>query len=119
MNNKGEKINVQELTRVSRDLSVSELIKLLQANHNIFWSWGTSAYMVDNKRRPRWFRMHVNGHHFKGHVYISVNAMDLYEVHLTTLQGTIMDKTGDMGVYFDSLVEWIDDRVERIPAYKK
>jgi hypothetical protein len=59
--------------------------------------------------------MRVSGHHHKGHVYIFVNGSDLFDVYLTTLQGTI--KTIGTDLYFDQLAEWIDERVERIPDY--
>jgi len=62
--------------------------------------------------------MTVSGHHHKGHVYIFVNGMDLFDVYLTTNRGTIVHKSGDMGLYFDQLVEWIDEKVERIPEYR-
>ena len=46
---------------------------------------------------------------------IFVNGLDLFDVYLTTLQGTIKDKIE--GLYFDQLVEWIDEKIEKIPAY--
>jgi hypothetical protein len=55
---------------------------------------------------------------FLGHVYIALNGMDLYDVYLTSNRGTIKQRTPEMGLYFDQLVEWIDDKVERIPEYK-
>ena len=78
MNEVGEKINFQEITKGCRDLN-------------------------------------VQGHHHKGHVYIFVNGSDLFDVYLTTTQGTIKMKIE--GLYFDQLVEWIDEKVEKIPDY--
>jgi hypothetical protein len=117
MNNINEKINVQEIVKSCRSLNVQELMQLLKMNITIFWSWGSHAYTVDNKHDTRMFRMAVNGHHHKGHVYIFVNGMDLFDVYLTNLQGTIKDKFE--GLYFDQLVDWIDEKIERIPEYVK
>lgn len=119
MNTIGEKINISEITKGCRELNVQELMSLLKHDISIFWSWGSYAYLVDNTRRPKMFRMRVSGYHHKGHVYIFVNGLDLFDVYLTTLQGTITKTSGDMGLYFDQLVEWIDDNVERIPQYTK
>jgi len=87
-------------------------------NFPIFASWGAHAFTVDKTKNTRMFRMKVNGHHHKGHVYIFVNGMDLFDVYLTTIRGKIVLKSGAQGLYFDQLVEWIDNKIERIAAYK-
>lgn len=114
----GEVINVEKITKKCRNLDPQELLALLKSDINVFWSWGSHGYIVDNKRNCRMFRMTVNGHHHQGHVYIFVNGSDLFDVYLTTSQGTIKDKSDDMGLYFDMLVDWIDKKIERIPIYK-
>lgn len=116
MNEVKEKINVPEITKNCRSLNVQELMQLLRMDISIFWSWGSHAFRVDNTRNPRMFRMTVSGHHHKGHVYIFVNGLDLFDVYLTTNQGTIVQKVD--GLYFDQLVEWIDEKVERVPEYR-
>lgn len=115
MNSIGEKINYQEIVKGCRDLDVKELMCLLRHNVSIFWSWGSHAFTVDNTRRTRMFRMKVSGNLFKGHVYIFVNGLDLFDVYLTTTQGTI--KQTISGLYFDQLVSWIDEKIEKIPDY--
>ncbi len=117
MNQKGEKIDVQAITKGCRQLDVNELMQLLKSDIYKFWSWGSHAYRVDKKNDTRMFRMQVSGHHHKGHVYIFVNGMDLFDVYLTTAQGTIKD-TNSEGLYFDQLVDWIDEKIECIPEYK-
>lgn len=116
MNNVNEKIDVQAITKGCRNLDPKELMQLLRFDMLKFWSWGSHAFTIDSRKNTRMFRMTVSGHHHKGHVYIFVNGMDLYEVYLTTSRGTIKDKTAE-GLYFDQLVEWIDDKIERIPEY--
>jgi len=118
MNEVGEVINFEQITKGCREMNVQELMQLLRMDINIFWSWGSQDFTVDNRNRTRMFRMTVNGHHHKGHVYIFVNGLDLFDVYLTKKDGTIVHKSGDMGLYFDQLVEWIDEKVERIPEYR-
>jgi hypothetical protein len=115
MNEVGEKIDFQTITKGCRDLNFQELMQLLKLNISIFWSWGAHNFIVDSAKRTRMFRMNVQGHHHKGHVYIFVNGSDLFDVYLTTTQGTIKKKIE--GLYFDQLVDWIDENVEKIPDY--
>lgn len=118
MNEIGEQIQFEEITKSCRNLNPEELMYVLRADVFRFMSWGASAFTVDNKKNIRMFRMKVNGHHHKGHVYIFVNGIDMYEVYLTTLQGKIVDKTDSEGLYFDQLADWIDQKIEYIPEYK-
>jgi len=115
MNSLKEKINVEAITKNCRILDVKELLQLLKHDVRIFWSWGSHAYRVDNTPITKMFRMQVSGHHHKGHVYIFVNGLDLFDVYLTSIKGIIKDKIE--GLYFDQLVEWIDEKIERVAAY--
>jgi hypothetical protein len=115
MNTVGEVIDVKEISKKSREMYFPDLMKLLHQKINIFWSWGCHNYIVDNKKKVKMFRMNVQGYHHKGHVYIFLNGMDLFDVYLTSTHDTI--KTIGTDLYFDMLVDWIDEHVERIPAY--
>ena len=117
MNQIGEKIDSKELS--CREMYLPDLMEILQSNRPIYWSWDAHNFTVDKKENPRMFRMFVQGHHHKGYVYIFLNGSDLFDVFLTTTQGTIKDRTDEMGIYNDMLVEWIDDRIERIPEYTR
>lgn len=116
MNQKNEVINID--TAKCREMYIPDLMSLLRMDAMKFMSWGAHNFLVDNTKRPRMFRMLVQGNHHKGHVYIFLNGMDLFDVYLTTNRGTIKDRTDEMGLYFDQLVEWIDERIERIPEYR-
>jgi hypothetical protein len=116
MNQVGEIIVIDSIK--CRQFNVQELMYVLKSEINKFWSWGAHAFTADNVQNASFFRMTVSGHHHKGHVYIALNGMDLYDVYLTSNRGTIKQRTPEMGLYFDQLVEWIDDKVERIPEYK-
>lgn len=50
MNNIGEKISWEEIVKKSRDLNVPELFKILESNISIFFSWGPSNFIVDDKK---------------------------------------------------------------------
>lgn len=108
--NKGEKIDVSKI--VCREVNIEELIQLLRQRINVYWSWGVHALFSLNGKG---LRFAVNGHHHKGHVYIVLNGMDLFDVYYTTRKGTIIDTNTDL--YFDMLVQAIDERIERIEEY--
>ena len=105
MNTVGEKIDITEKIKSCRQLDPRELINLLRASGFTFMSWGATAFTVDNQH--------------KGHVYIFVNGADLFDVYLTTLQGTIIEISDGShgGLYFDMLSNWIDERIEKQSDY--
>ena len=107
-----EIINLSTYFEKKRDMDAQETLNLLRSYGITFWSWGAHAFTRIGKKA---LRMMVNGHHHKGHVYISVNGNDLYDVTLTTSKGTIVDTLTD--IYNDQLFEIIDNRIERIAAY--
>jgi hypothetical protein len=100
---------------VCRVFNVLELLQLLRMDIMVFCSWGAQKFIVDNKKTPKLFRMTVNGHHHKGYVYITLNFLDLFDVYLVNKKGVIKDKMTDL--YFDQLVEAIDEKIEKIDAY--
>lgn len=115
MNAINEKIEPSEIIKGCRELNPKELISLLQRNRNIFWSWGANNFIVDRMKSPRMFRMLVRGHLHKGHVYIFLNGLDLFDVYYTSNRGTI--KKISTGLYFDMLVNDIDITIEKIKEY--
>lgn len=112
MNQVGEKISIGEAS--CREFNPSETLHVLKAT-NVwgFYSWGASKFLVDNMNAPKMLRMFVRGRKHTGHVYIFLNSCDLYDVYITTLSGKIKERTNEMGIYFDSLFEWIDVRIEK------
>jgi len=116
MNQVNEKISIKEAS--CREIYLPDLMNLLQSDKMKFWSWGSHGYTVDKKKNPQMFRFTVSGHHHKGHVYIFLNGMDLFDVYLTSNRGTIKQRTDEMGLFVDELMDWIDEKVERIPEYK-
>lgn len=106
------KIDLQLTFKNKREMIASETLQLLQSYGFKFFSWGAHAFTRIGKKA---LRFKVNGHHHKGHVYISVNGSDLYDVHIATLQGTILKEINDL--YFDMLFDAIDKEIEYIPEY--
>lgn len=92
---------------------VSETMKVLQRRLSIYWSWGTSKVVnLQNKG----LILKVSGHHHNGWVLITLGWEDLYKVHIISNTGEI--KNEYEGIFFDQLVEVIDNRIEKIKDYK-
>lgn len=118
MNNVGEVINTSEIIKNCRvfDAGVT-LAQLRGMNPNKYMCWGATSFVVDDMKKTKMLRFYVTGMKHTGHVYIFLNGLDLYDVYITTTKGTIVHKSGDMGLYFDDATDWIDERIEKIPAY--
>lgn len=95
-----------------REFDPQETMHVLTANKPIYWSWGVHNGICSNK----WLAFKVQGHHHRGWVLITLGWEDLYKVTLMTSKGRIVSETE--GLYFDQLVEHIDNKVEKIPAYE-
>jgi hypothetical protein len=82
------------------------------------WSWGfNSPTNVENTL----FRFKVQGHHFKGFVWIAPNGSDLFNVYYSTARRSengcyyLIDKQTD--IFGEDIIDVIDRRVERIAEY--
>jgi len=111
MNEVGEQINIEKAA--CREMHLPDLTQILMMNKPIFLSWGAHAF-TKNKENTL-FRMKVNGHHHKGHVYIFLGFLDLFDVYLTTTHGRIKKVFKEL--YFDQLSDVIDREIERIDEY--
>ena len=95
-----------------REFNVKETLLLLNSGKMVYWSWGVSkAYNVDNKALV----LKVNGHHHKGYVVITLDYDDTYCVDIVSTRGNV--KTTFTDIYFEDLVNVIDNRIERIAEY--
>jgi hypothetical protein len=90
-----------------REWDQTELVNAIRGLQ-VVWCWGPQAWTTMNKFA---LRFKVNGYLHKGHVYLSVNASDLFDVTLTTMRGKIISITTD--IYVSELVSTIDGLVER------
>jgi hypothetical protein len=107
----GEKIDVNKLKN-GRPWNARELYDAIKLSQ-IVWSWGAKNWTIMNEFA---LKFSVNGHHHKGHVYLAVNASDLFDVYLTTNRGTIKKILNDL--FVEDLINQIDEAVEKIDAYQ-
>jgi hypothetical protein len=96
-----------------RNFNTQETLMVLRHNRNIFWSWGVSK-MVNLQNKG--LILKVSGHHHKGWVLVTLGWEDLYKVHIVSNSGKVLYKYE--GIFFDDLVDIIDNRIEKIPDYK-
>ena len=95
------------------EFNVAETMLVLKSNVGIFWSWGGCNF-TNLWNKGLIFK--VNGHHHKGYVVVSLGWNDTYTVHIVSTHGTILNEYKE--VYFDMLVEIIDNRIEKIKDYQ-
>ena len=108
-----KKINLPEILKSVRTLDCVELMQYFKMHNYKFWSWGARGFTnISNKA----LKFRVNGHHHKGHVYIVVNGMDLFDVYLTSIQGNIKTELND--IFIEDLFTILDEKIEKIPEYK-
>lgn len=95
-----------------REFDTNQTLQVLHHNKNIYWSWGVSQlFNCHNKG----LLMKVNGHHHKDYVLVTLSWDDTYKVSYLNRELNVIG-TDEM-VYFDELVERIDNRIERIGEY--
>jgi len=85
----------------------------LQALRHFGGVFGTGSWGMRDLRAfsgNKALRMTVSGQLFKGHVYITLNGMDLYDVTYCSNRGTIKKVTTD--IYFDDLFRFMDAVIE-------
>lgn len=111
--NDPNKFDIDEIVKEGiRHQDSNQTLSLLKTQQIKLISWGAQNFATPIKNV---FRFNVNGHHHKGYVYIVVNGADLFDVYLTTFTNKKVDKLE--GLFFDELVNRIDERIEKIPEY--
>lgn len=82
-------------------------------------SWGVEMItLIQEGGEDRAMAFNVNGNHFKGTIILSVNGADLYEIRFMQGGEIINDMTLE-DVYVDEVIDLIDERIEKIPSYKR
>ena len=95
-----------------RDFDPRETLQWVGLNKIKLFSWGfNSPTIFANKA----LSFKVSGHHHKGIVLITLGWDDTYTVRL--LNNKWVEKAKFEGIYCDVLNEFIDEKVEKIPAY--
>ncbi len=89
------------------------ILSIFKTNVFVVWSWGFNCPVaVENG-----LMFNVQGYKHTGKVEILYNeGKDLFEVKIINRDGTIRESIED--VYFDQLIDIIDNRVELTEDYK-
>ena len=90
----------------------AETMSWLTTDINMFFSWGVSRKIAI---RGKALLLRVNAHRHNGYVLITLGYDDTYEVSFVKTDGKVL-KT-HVGIYCDGLQEFIDEKIEKIPAY--
>ena len=95
--------------------------------NSVVWSWGQSALQAMSGEQAQALgiedsigalKFKVNGNHHKGHVIVSLNGSDTYDVYIGTVRkNKLTIKAHEEDLFFDEFGEYIDQQVEYIPEY--
>lgn len=102
-----------------RPFNANETISYLKSyNPYGFMSWGVSKKVGLGNKDGECFALliRVSGHHHKGWVVITLNFLDWFDVRLVSVKGEVRETITD--IFIGDLFSVIDEKVERIPAYK-
>jgi hypothetical protein len=89
------------------------IYSILKSQLNILWSWGLNSPVALSNG----LQFKIQGFKHKGYVTIIYNeGKDLFDISLFNCQMVIIKKNKD--VYFDQLVEAIDNEVEKVNDYE-
>ena len=93
----------------------------------VVWSWGQTALQAMSAEQAEGLgienslgalKFKVSGHHHKGHIIVSLNGMDTYDVFICNVRKNKMSvKASQEGLYFDEFGAYIDRVVEYIEEY--
>ena len=104
-----------------REFSAGTTLQQIRAgvdNMGVMLSWGIETVFShpQGEQLCKGMGFHVNGHHHKGWVVITLNFMDTYDVHYVSESGDEIVET-QTDLYFDQIGEVIDRRIEWIEDY--
>lgn len=111
--NFGYKVTNQK-SNIMSNLAVAKTIRdqLFAFGRMKVFSWGARGWAGGDN----FLKFRVSAMRHKGYIKITLNSLDLYDVELISLDGKVKETIN--GLYFDQLTEVIDNRIERISAYK-
>jgi hypothetical protein len=90
------------------------ILSILNTNLGIVFSWGFNSPV----KLVNGLRFNVNGFKHKGKVAVKYDeGLDLFYVEILTFKNEVIETIE--GVYFDQLVEVIDNRVELVENYEQ
>ncbi len=94
--------------------NIDQTIRLLKSYSFKYWSWGVNKL---GRIESKGLILKVNGHHHKGYVLITLSFDDTYKVDIVSTHGNLLDTYET--IYCDELFDRIDERIEKIPEYKR
>ena len=107
-----KRIDIDQIGELEFD--IQELHENLFCRPNpVVWSWGAEQFA---RYHDKVYRFKVNGHHHKGHVYITLDWDDTFHLYFTEVNGEIVKEI--TMVYVDELIRIIDEVVEKIDDYE-
>jgi hypothetical protein len=92
----------------------------------VIWSWGASKWQAVGQNQIQGIGeeyagallFYVRGMLHKGHVLVSLNAMDEYTISIGHVRkGKMNIKDQKTGIHFDMLGTIIDEMIEKRPEY--
>jgi hypothetical protein len=108
-------------TQMCGEMDLFEMFHILKdSNKEKTKSWKSLHKLIgiehnNTKKHYVWYmRMGVSGKIHKGYVYIFLNKFNLFDVILTNYEDKISDRTDEMGINKNQLIEWIDLKIDRI-----
>lgn len=102
----------QSFSMCERPFDPKETLMLLMVDKGIYYSWGiTKQVNLQNKG----LLLKVSANHHKGWVLITLGWEDLYKVKIISNNGKVLNEYE--GIFFEDLVETIDNRIERLETY--
>jgi hypothetical protein len=88
------------------------IISIFKTNLPMIMSWGYNSPVA----LKNGLRFSVNGFKHKGNVAVIYDeGLDLFNIEILTFENEVIDTIN--GVYFDQLIEVIDNRVELVENY--
>ncbi len=96
-----------------RGFNPKETMQWLTADRSMYWSWGSNDL---RNFEDKALAIKVSGHHHKGQILITLGWNDTYTLRLINTTGKVTGTFTE--IYCDQLAEFIDNKIERIPAYK-
>lgn len=105
--------NKIELTQEDRDMS-GYILSILKCRKIYLMSWGFESPVVITLG----LRFKVNGFKHKGYVEVKYNeGADLFDIYLIGNENQVKETLE--GIYFDELVDTIDEHVEHCDNYNE
>lgn len=89
------------------------ILSIFQSDLSVMFSWGFNNHV----KLENGLKFNVNGFKHKGKVAVKYNeGLDLFDVEILTFENEVIETIE--GVYFDQLIEVIDNRVELVENYE-